>query len=190
MHTILETPRLVLREMTEDDFPALCRILCDGPTMYAYEGAFSEGEAREWLERQQARYAADGFGLWAVVRRETGEMIGQCGLTWQDWDGRRVPEIGYLFERAHWHRGYAAEAARGCRTYAFETLGMDEVYSIIRDTNAPSQAVARRGGMEPRGSLVKHYRGVVMPHTVFSVRRDGASATKGEALVNPVSTER
>ena len=167
MRTILETPRLILREMTEDDFPALCRILCDGPTMYAYEGAFSEGEAREWLERQQARYAADGFGLWAVVRRETGEMIGQCGLTWQDWDGRRVPEIGYLFERAHWHRGYAAEAARGCRTYAFETLGMDEVYSIIRDTNAPSQAVARRGGM-----------------AVADARKDG-----GDVAVTPVKDQ-
>ena len=80
---ILETERLCLREMDEGDFPALCRILQDEETMYAYEGAFSDEEARQWLDRQIARYRAWGFGLWAVVLKETDEMIGQCGLTVQ-----------------------------------------------------------------------------------------------------------
>lgn len=168
---ILETKRLVLREMTGKDFPALCKILRDPQVMYAYEHAFSESEAREWLDRQTARYANDGFGLWAAVLRETGEMIGQCGITWQDWNERRVPEIGYLFQKAFWHQGYATEAAVGCREYAFSTLGMDEVFSIIRDNNLPSQGVARRNGMEPRGTLIKHYYGMEMPHIVFSVKK-------------------
>lgn len=167
---ILETKRLFLREMTGEDFPALCKILRDPEVMYAYEHAFSESEAREWLDRQMARYKKDGFGLWAAVLRETGEMIGQCGITWQDWNERRVPEIGYLFQKAFWHQGYATEAAVGCRKYAFGTLGMDEVFSIIRDNNLPSQCVAGRNGMEPRGTLVKHYYGMEMPHIVFSVR--------------------
>ena len=51
--------------------------------MYAYEHAFSDQEAWEWLRRQQARYRKDGFGLWAAVERTSGEMVGQCGLTWQ-----------------------------------------------------------------------------------------------------------
>lgn len=168
---ILETKRLVLREMTGKDFPALCKILRDPQVMYAYEHAFSESEAREWLDRQTARYTNDGFGLWAAVLRETGEMIGQCGITWQDWNERRVPEIGYLFQKAFWHQGYATEAAVGCREYAFGTLGMDEVFSIIRDNNLPSQGVARRNGMEPRGRLIKHYYGMEMPHIVFSVNK-------------------
>lgn len=50
--------------------------------MYAYEHAFSDQEAWEWLRRQQARYRKDGFGLWAAVERTSGEMVGQCGLTW------------------------------------------------------------------------------------------------------------
>ena len=81
--TILETDRLILREMTEADFPALCRMLQDRSVMYAYEHAFSDQEAWEWLRRQQARYRKDGFGLWAAVERTSGEMVGQCGLTWQ-----------------------------------------------------------------------------------------------------------
>ena len=170
---VLETGRLLLREMTGGDFPALCRMLRDPEVMYAYEHAFSEEEARDWLRRQRDRYARDGIGLWAVVEKCSGEMVGQCGLTWQDC-GYPAPvlEVGYLLERAAWHRGYATEAARACRDYAFDRLGAGEVFSIIRDSNLPSQRVARRNGMEVRGMFVKHYYGVEMPHLIFSVRRE------------------
>ena len=128
-------------------------------------------EAQAWLDRQMERYARDGFGLWAVVLKETGAMIGQCGLTYQDADGVRVVEVGYLFRRSFWHRGYATEAARVCRDYAFDQVGVDTVYSIIRDTNIPSQKVALRNGMKPEGSFVKRYRDVDMPHIVYAVSR-------------------
>ncbi len=85
---ILETERLYLRELTQDDFAALCRILQDEAVMYAYEGAFSDAEVQEWLDRQLVRYQKWGFGLWAVIRKESGELIGQCGLTMQPWKGR------------------------------------------------------------------------------------------------------
>ncbi len=90
--------------------------------MRAYEGAFSEEETRQWLDRQVQRYHDDGHGLWAVVHRDSGEMIGQCGITRQRIDLDEVVEVGYLFERAHWHRGYAVEAASACRDWAFATL--------------------------------------------------------------------
>ena len=94
---ILETERLYLREMDQSDFASLCGMLQDEETMYAYEGAFSDAEAQEWLDRQVARYRRWGFGLWAVIRRGDGEMVGQCGLTMQPWKGEEVLEIG----RAH-----------------------------------------------------------------------------------------
>ena len=171
MPMVLETQRLCLREMTQADYAGLCKILQDADVMYAYEHAFSDTEVQEWLDKQLARYRACGFGLWAVLEKATGELVGQCGLTLQDWDGREVLEVGYLFQKAHWHKGYATEAAVACRDYAFSRLGAQEVFSIIRNTNLPSQAVARRNGMEPRGEIVKHYYGMDMPHLVFSVRR-------------------
>lgn len=175
---ILETERLAVREMNASDFPALCRILQDEACMYAYEGAFSGGEVREWMERQLARYRMWGFGLWAVVPRDGGEMIGQCGLTMQPWKGEEVLEIGYLFQRRFWHQGYALESARACRQYAFDTLGAEEVCSIIRDTNIPSQKVALRNGMTPRDWWVKRFRGVDMPHCRYAAAR----GTAGEKL--------
>ena len=169
--TILETKRLTMRELKQSDFDDLCKILQDEGTMYAYEGAFSDREAHEWLDRQIARYQAWGFGAWAVILKGTGQLIGQCGLTMQPWKDTEVLEIGYLLNREAWHQGYATEAAIACRQYAFDVLGADEVCSIIRDTNLASQHVAIRNGMTPTDTFVKHYRGVDMPHTRYIVRK-------------------
>lgn len=81
------TERCCLRPMTDADFPALCRYLQDAGVMYAYGHAFSDREVWDWLRRQQARYAVPGYGALAVELRETGEMIGQCGITMQDCAG-------------------------------------------------------------------------------------------------------
>jgi RimJ/RimL family protein N-acetyltransferase len=168
---IIETERLILREMTQEDYSALAAILMDEQTMYAYEGAFREEEVQEWLDKQFLRYKRDGFGLWAIISKETNEMIGQAGITMQEVEGEFMPEIGYLFNRLHWKQGYAAEAAIACKEYAFEKLGLTEIVSIIRDTNIPSMNVAIRNGMCIWKRFVKHYRDVDMPHYVFRVRQ-------------------
>lgn len=168
---ILETERLYLRELEQSDFFALCRILQDEQTMYAYEGAFTDAEVQDWLDRQLARYEKYGFGLWAVILKETEELIGQCGLTMQPWKDGEVLEIGYLFRWDCWHKGYATEAAIGCKEYAFETLKAKEVCSIIRDTNTASQNVALRNGMEKQDSWTKHFKGADMPHDCYAVKQ-------------------
>lgn len=171
INMILETERLYLREMNQSDFDSLCKILQDEDTMYAYEGAFRDDEVQEWLDRQIFRYQKWNFGLWAVILKETDEMIGQCGITMQPWKDEEVLEIGYLFERLYWHKGYAIEAATACKTYAFEILKADEVCSIIRDTNVSSQNVAIRNGMTMMDTWTKHYKGVDMPHYRYVVYR-------------------
>ncbi len=168
---ILETERLMLRKMTQADFSDLCKILQDEEVMYAYEGAFNDKEVQDWLDNQLRRYREDGFGLWAVILKQTGEMIGQCGLTMQDYNGEKVLEVGYLFQKKFWHQGYASEAAIACKQYAFDELGANEVFSIIRDTNTASQQVAVRNGMICTDTFIKHYRGIDMPHYLFSVRK-------------------
>ncbi len=167
-----ETERLLLRELEYSDIDALSAILRDEETMYAYNGAFSENETLNWLERQLARYKKYGFGLWAVILKESGEMIGQCGLTMQPWKDKELLEVGYLLNKKYWHMGYATEAAKACKMYAFEILDAREVCSIIRDTNIPSRRVAERNGMSVTDSWVKHYRGVDMPHLLYTVKRE------------------
>lgn len=165
------TKRLYLREMVQSDYLALCKILQDKEVMEAYEHAFSDTEVQEWLDKQRKRYRDHGFGLWAVILKENNEMIGQCGLTWQDYNNQQVLEVGYLFQKAFWHQGYATEAAIACKKYAFEHLKANEVFSIIRNTNLASQNVAKRNGMIARDTFIKHYYGVEMPHIVFSIKQ-------------------
>ena len=76
---------------------------------------FDEKRVREWIERNMNRYKENGFGLWAVCLKDSGEMIGDCGLTLQHIDGDLLPEIGYHIRRDCQHRGYATEAAGAVR---------------------------------------------------------------------------
>lgn len=168
---ILETPRLLLREMDESDLPALKEIVQDAKTMWAYAHAFSDAEAQAWLDNQLRRYREDGFGLWAMIDKMSGQVIGQCGVTLQQTPQGTVHEVGYLLNRHWWHLGYAIEAARACKDYAFENIGAEQVCSIIRTENLPSQRVAIRNGMVPRSLFTKHYWHQDMAHVVYSISR-------------------
>ncbi|HEU5223554.1 MAG TPA: GNAT family N-acetyltransferase [Candidatus Lumbricidophila sp.] len=172
---LLTTARLRIREMTRDDLPALRAIMQDPVTMTAHEGAFDDAAVDGWLDRTLARYAADGYALWAVALPETDEMIGQCGITNQHILGADVLEVGYLFRRDVWGNGYATEAAAACRDYAFTSLGADRVWAQVRDTNIASMNVAIRLGMTVRGRFIKEYRGVTMPHLAFAVAASAAT---------------
>lgn len=168
----MESERLYYRKLTKNDFDNLCKILQDDEVMYAYEGKFSDDEVGQWLDKMLWRYENEnGHGLYAVILKENNDFIGQCGLTLQDYDGKKVLEIGYLFRKKYWHAGYAAEAAEYWKKYAFEALGANEVYSIIRDSNIHSQRVAERNGMVKVDSFVKHYKGVDMPHFVYIAKK-------------------
>lgn len=184
MILILETERLYLRELTQADYKDLCKILQDKDVMYAYEHAFSDKEVHEWLDKQIKRYHEFGFGLWAVILKENNELIGQCGLTMQDCNGKQVIEIGYLFQKVYWHKGYAIESASACKKYAFEILKANEVFSIIRDTNIASQKVAKSNGMNIVDKMNKHYYGIDMPHLVFSIKNRYINDFVGNNTIN------
>ena len=181
---LIETERLIIREMVQSDFEALCRILCDEEVMRtAYESAFSLEEAQNWMNRHFKRYAEYGFGLWAVVLKETNEMIGQCGLTIQSWREKEILEIGYLFQKAYWHKGYATEAVIACKEYAFTVLNASSVYSVIRDTNIAAQNVAVRNGMSIIDKCTKNFRYIDMDFFLYSVEKTNEAYTKEKIMI-------
>lgn len=95
---ILKTERLVLREFVPEDFEALYAILSDAETMRHYPKPFDEAKVRGWIEWNLENYRKYGFGLWAMELKETGEFLGDCGITMQTIDGEQLPEIGYPCE--------------------------------------------------------------------------------------------
>ncbi len=167
MKTILETPRLILRELVPDDLDFVATMLADPRVSRYYERTFSRADAEVWLERQLDRYRRDGHGLWLVVERDTATPIGQVGLAFQDVEGALQPEIGWLLHAPYWGRGYATEAARATRDAAFDRWHYDPVISLIRPENTASQRVAARIDMTPG----RHVQFHGYDHIVFSVSR-------------------
>ena len=139
---IIETERLFLREMDENDFDALYEVLADADIMQHYPYTFDENRVRNWIQRNIERYRIFGFGLWAVCLKETGEMIGDCGLTMQFINGEIKPEIGYHIRADKQRNGYAKEAAIAVRDWTFNNTPFQIVYSYMKYTNEPSEKTA------------------------------------------------
>ncbi|MBN2068086.1 MAG: GNAT family N-acetyltransferase [Opitutales bacterium] len=148
MQYILKTDRLQLRELTFDDASDLAEVLSDPESMRYYPEPLNAAKVHQWIEWCQQSYERDGFGLWAVILKETGECIGDCGISMQEVDEGKVHEVGYHIKPQHSKRGYASEAARACMEYAFEKLKVEKVYSYMHHQNTPSRRVAEKNGMQ------------------------------------------
>ncbi len=144
----METERLILREYTIDDFDALYEIMSDAETMQHYPAPFDEAKTRGWIEWNLDNYKKYGWGLWAVVLKETGEFIGDCGITLQNIDGKMLPEIGYHINKKYWRQGFAKEAARSVRDWVFEHTDYNAIYSYMKYTNIGSYSTAIANGMK------------------------------------------
>ena len=144
---IMETGRLILRELDMADLDPLYAILSDPETMRHYPKPFDRDRVRGWIQWNLDNYRMYGFGLWAVIRKEDGAFIGDCGITLQDIDGAMLPEIGYHIRRDCWRQGFGGEAARAVRDWAFGHTDYPALYSYMKYTNAASAATAMANGM-------------------------------------------
>ena len=169
MKQILETGRLVLREFVKDDAPALELVVSDPETMKHYPAPLDRAGTEQWIERNLRRYSEDGVGLWAMVLRSSGEMIGDCGIIRQNVEDEYLYEIGYHLRRDHWGKGLATEAAVACREWGFANLQADRLISLIRPENVPSRRVAERNGM----TIWKEVDWRGLRHCVYAVERSG-----------------
>jgi len=167
---ILETSRLFLREFSPQDVDALSLVLSDPETMRFYPAPFDRAGVEEWIARNCRRYRELGHGLWAMVVKSSGEMIGDCGLTVQEIGSAHEIEIGYHVRRDFWGQGLATEAARACRDYGFARLPAERLISLIRPENTPSRRVAEKNGMTVWRQILWHN----LPHLVYGIEREQA----------------
>ena len=166
---LIETERLLLREMNDDDFQPLYEVLADSEIMQHYPYTFDEARVRNWIQRNMDRYRIFGFGLLAVCLKETGEMIGDCGLTMQLINGQIKPEIGYHIRADKQRKGYAKEAAIAVRDWAFNNTPFNVVYSYMKYTNEASIKTAMSYGCKQVDELFDAINGITK---VFVISRD------------------
>lgn len=166
---MIETARLTLRELTEDDVDALYAILGDPEVMEHYPDVFDKEKVKAWIHRNIERYQIFSFGLWAVTLKETGELIGDCGLTMQLIGEKIKPEIGYHIRKDVQQQGYGSEAAKAVRDWTFEHTPFNIVYSYMKYTNEGSCRTAMAAGMK----LVDKFPDAVNEFTkVYAITRD------------------
>jgi RimJ/RimL family protein N-acetyltransferase len=166
---VLETDRLLLRELTLDDVDDLFAILGDEETMRFYPASKTREQTIGWIDWNRRSYEEHGFGLWALILKGTGEFVGDCGLTMQEVDGEWFVEVGYHVKRTHWRRGLATEAAMACRDHAFDVLGLSRLIALVRVENVPSAGVARKLGM----TVWKDTMRLGLRHFVYAMGPDG-----------------
>jgi [ribosomal protein S5]-alanine N-acetyltransferase len=143
---ICETSRLILREFKETDLNDLMEIFGDPEVMkFSIAGVRSKDDVRKLID--SAASARDGLAQWAVILKEDGALIGECGILSQAIGSKREHEITYRFAKRHWRQGYATEAAFACREYGFNVKSLPRLISIIEAENQSSIRVAERIGM-------------------------------------------
>lgn len=166
---MIETSRLILREMSAADLDFVAAMMADPEVMRFWPRPLTREGAGEWVRRQTGRYARDGYGYWLALEKATGRPVGQAGLLAQEVEGVREVGLGYIIHRPYWRRGFAAEAAGAARDHAFGALGEGRVIALIRPENTPSRGVARKLGMEAEGSTTH----AGFEHLVYAASRPG-----------------
>lgn len=145
----LRTARLLLRRWRDADRAPFAALNAD-PEVMAHFPELLTRSASDWMvDRIEAAFDRDGYGLWAVEVTETGRFIGFTGMNEVGFTAHFTPavEVGWRLARAAWGHGYATEAARAALSYGFDEVGLVEVVSFTAVTNLRSQAVMRRLGM-------------------------------------------
>lgn len=145
----LQTDRLLLRQWRDSDREPFAQMGASAEVMEHFPALMSRAQSDSFIDRISAHIEREGWGLWALESRETGEFLGFTGLSVPGFDAHFTPtvEVGWRLARTAWGNGYASEAARFALTYGFDMLGLREIVSFTTTTNVRSQSVMNRIGM-------------------------------------------
>lgn len=172
---VAETSRLILRKIVDQDADSLFEILGDPEVMkFSVHGPDTREGVLKFIDGTKKRYERDGVAQWAVICKETGAFVGECGIAVQMVDGKKECEIGYRFMRKYWGQGLASEAAIACREFGFKKLKLDRLISIIEKENKASIGVARKVGM----TLEKEAKFYEIPVEIYSLSSENENTSE------------
>ena len=145
-----ETARLKFRKITNSDFNSWLEFFKHPSSFEHWIAQLGEPdvECKKWFDRQAERYEKNEGGMNALIEKQSGELIGYCGLLVQTVDQKRELEVGYSLLPDFRNKGYATEASRKCIDFAFGNNFADSLISIVSLTNTPSANVAIKNGMK------------------------------------------
>ena len=169
---ILETKRLTLRHQQASDVASLVALWA-APEVTRYMGGPRD---RDWLQSVFEETARDPYAerydLWPVIEKETGEVVGHCGLLDKEVEGKTEIELTYVLASSAWGRGYGTEIGHALKRYAFEEMGIGRLIALIEPENEASERVAVKVGMRLEKEVLRP-GGAVRKMYVVEKGRDG-----------------
>jgi ribosomal-protein-alanine N-acetyltransferase len=142
---MFETERLILRQFEEADVNSIAAMRADARFMRFIKAPEARRETVSWMRMVSRYWETDNFGFWAVVLKETNEVIGWSG-TWLLWETKE-PEIGFAVTPAYWGKGLGTEAASFALKYTFENRSAETVIALTMPENLASRRVMEKLGM-------------------------------------------
>ena len=165
---MIETKRLILRRMNENDAGALLDIFSDPVAMRYFGVTFDRAGMDKWVRQNLEHEKRHGFSLLTVILKDSGEIIGDCGLETDQIEGRAIVGVGFDFRRSCWGKGYATEAASAILRHVFTQFKFDSVAAWIDPANIPSLRVAERIGM----TLEKFVTRGSKKYALYSIKKE------------------
>ncbi len=168
--------RLGFRLWKKEDALPFSSMNHDPEVMRYFPKTLSEEESQGMIERITAHFEQYHYGLWAVELLETGEFIGFIGFNNPTFEADFTPcvEIGWRLDKHYWNHGYATEGAKRCLRYAYETLGLDEIYSFTAVVNEPSRHVMEKIDLQYKGEFMHpnvQEGNWLKPHVLYGIDR-------------------
>jgi len=147
---ILETQRLKVVKMTPNDIDLLYQVSGDEEVTEFFPRVLNREETRQMLDKILDHYGRYGHCFWKVLLEKSGDFVGIAGLL----DGEKETEIAYRIKREYWNKGYATEAAQGCKEYGQRVLGKKRLISMVHPKNHASKRVAEKLGARKAKSII------------------------------------
>jgi [ribosomal protein S5]-alanine N-acetyltransferase len=146
----IQTKRLLIRQFEMTDLEEIHQLVFSDPqVMHFGSGPQTREWTQQWIEKNLERYKVQGYGPYAIIEKNTAQLIGYCGLFFfPDIDGQSEVEIGYRLGYSTWGQGYATEAALAVRDYALHVLHRKRLVALIDPGNSASIHVAGKLGMQ------------------------------------------
>jgi [ribosomal protein S5]-alanine N-acetyltransferase len=154
---ILSTERLLLRNFDENDADALFNYFSkvEMTQYYGMSSFKSREEAEKLVQAFQHSFAKKEGIRWAIVNKQTNELIGTCGF--HNWSkAYKRAEVGYEISSKHWRKGYASEALIKIIQYAFEDLALERIGAVVMPENKASRLMLTNLGFSEEG-LLRNY---------------------------------
>lgn len=155
---ILETERLILREIISEDAEAFF-LMDSNPEVVKYVGVkplTDISQSIEIVENIKNQYTEYGVGRWAVIRKEDNKIIGWSGLKFiKEIDNHQnIHDLGYRFTPEYWGKGYATESSVAVLNYGFNNMKLDKIYAYADVENKASNHVLKKLGFEEKGTFI------------------------------------